>query len=55
MDRAVAETIRRRQEQLSEAEQEKNAEMAEKFVRGWKQRTGIKDKIIVPSGAGGSK
>lgn len=55
MDRAVAETIRRRQEQLSEAEQEKNAEMAEKFVRGWKQRTGIKDKIIVPTGAGGSK
>lgn len=53
MAQAAAEVIRRRQEQLSDAEQEKNAELAEKFVRGWKNKTGIKDKIIVPTGAGG--
>lgn len=54
MHRAAAEVLRRRQEQLSAAESEKNAEIAEEFVRGWKQRTGIKDKIVVPAGAGGT-
>jgi len=27
--------------------------MADKFVRGWKLKEGIKDKIYVPAGAGG--
>ncbi|NBV24120.1 MAG: hypothetical protein EBS05_19650 [Proteobacteria bacterium] len=51
--KAAAEIQRRRAEHLEEADRERNAEMAEKFVRGWKLKEGIKDKIYVPAGAGG--
>lgn len=51
--KAAEQIQRRRDEQLDEPTKERNADMADKFVRGWKLKEGIKDKIYVPAGAGG--
>lgn len=53
--RAAEETLRRREEYLSDEVKAKNYENALKFIHDYKKKSGQKARIYVPAGAGGPK